>query len=205
MSQYEINAKEDEVEIKYTYHLPVKPEIDCVVTYTVLADGEVKVRLDLPKSDEVGELPELSMMFVMDYDYNHLEWYGRGPEETYCDRNHAKIGLYENEVIDNLAKYLVPQECGFKEDVRFAKVTNRKGHGLLFKSNGLGFSALPNTPDEIEAASHQNELPLPVNTIIRVGMQRGIAGDDSWGAETHPEYRLDKTKDMRIEFSFKGI
>lgn len=205
MSQYQINAKEDEVEVKYTYHLPVKPEIDCTVTYTVLSDGEVKVALDLPKSDEVGELPELSMMFMMDYDYNQLTWYGKGPEETYCDRNHAKIGLYSNEVLDNLASYLVPQECGFKEEVRFAKVTNRKGHGLLFKANGLGFSALPNTPDEIEAASHQNELPLPINTTIRVGMQRGIAGDDSWGAQTHPEYRLDNTKDMRIEFSFKGI
>jgi beta-galactosidase len=104
-----------------------------------------------------------------------------------------------------LAKYLVPQECGFKEDVRFAEITNDKGRGLRFNVNGLGFSALPNSPDELEAATHQNELPLPLYTFIRVGKQMGIAGDDTWGAKTHPEYMLDNSKELKLEFSFRGV
>lgn len=205
MSHYEVKVLEDKVTVSYLYHLPVRPAIDVKVEYTVLVDGEVRVKAVLPKSDEVGELPEFTMMFAMDYDFNNLKWYGLGPEETYCDRKHGKIGLYENHVIDNLAKYLVPQECGFKEDVRFAEVTDDKGRGLRFNVNGLGFSALPNSPDELEAATHQNELPLPLYTFIRVGKQMGIAGDDTWGAKTHPEYMLDNSKEIELEFSFKGI
>ena len=55
---------------------------------------------------------------------------GLGPAETYADRKHgAKLGIYENMVTDNLARYLVPQECGSKEGVRWAKITDRKGQG----------------------------------------------------------------------------
>ena len=33
----------------------------------------------------------------------------------------------------------------------------------------------------------------------------GVAGDDSWGAQTHEEYLLDTRKHMSFTFSFKGI
>ena len=56
-----------------------------------------------------------------------------GPSETYVDRMHgAKLGVYKNLVADNMAKYLVPQECGNKVGVRWASVTDRKGRGMLF-------------------------------------------------------------------------
>ena len=45
-----------------------------------------------------------------------------GPEETYADRRRgAKLGVYKNKVADNMAKYLVPQECGNKVGVRYAQ------------------------------------------------------------------------------------
>ena len=48
-------------------------------------------------------------------DYDHVTWYGLGPEETYADRKKgAKLGVYQNIVQDNLARYIVPQECGAK-------------------------------------------------------------------------------------------
>lgn len=145
------------------------------------------------------------MMFTMDADFDQLKWYGRGPEETYADRKSAKIGLYENEVLDNMASYLVPQECGFHEDVRYAEVTDKLGRGLHFETDGLGFSALPHCPEELDSARHPHELGLPLYTYIRVGHQMGIAGDNTWGAMTHPEFMLDNTKPMEITFSFRGI
>ena len=144
-------------------------------------------------------------MFGRDANFKHIEWYGKGPEETYVDKPHGKIGIFENEVADNMAKYLVPQECGFKTDVRFARVTDDMGRGIQFNCNHLGFSALPYTPQEIDNALHQNELPLPLYTWIRVGNQMGVAGDDTWGSLTQPEFLIDNSKQLRLEFSFKGI
>ena len=54
-----------------------------------------------------------------------MKWYGLGSAETYADRKRsAKLGIFENMAADNMAKYLVPQECGAKEDVRYASITD---------------------------------------------------------------------------------
>ena len=168
-------------------------------------DGEIGTELVLPASDAVGELPEISVLFSLDASYARLAWYGRGPEETYPDRKHAKLGVYRNRVGDNMARYVIPQECGNKEDVRWAEVTDSRGHGLRFRCGGLGFSALPYSPFELENALHPTELPRPNATWVRVGRQMGVGGDDTWGAQTHPEYRIDNSKELRIAFSFRGL
>jgi beta-galactosidase len=40
---------------------------------------------------------------------------------------------------------------------------------------------------------------------VRIGLQMGIGGDDTWGALVHREYLLDNSKPMEIEFSFRGL
>ncbi|XME01865.1 glycoside hydrolase family 2 TIM barrel-domain containing protein [Lachnospiraceae bacterium C1.1] len=206
-SEAEVREEDGKVTVTYTYHLPVKPEKDAKLAYTVFADGTVKTSLELEKSDDVGEIPAFGMIFPMDADFENVSWYGMGPDETYCDRKHAKIGKYSNKAADNMAKYLVPQECGNKEEVRFASVTDDKGHGIEFYMDKecFGFSALPYSPHELDNAAHPNELPASLKTWVRVGCQMGIAGDDTWGALTHPEFMLDNSKKMKMEFYFKGI
>ena len=108
-----------------------------------------------------------------------------------------------------MAPYLVPQECGNKENVRFAELTGEDGIGLRFESeneSGCCFSALPYSPHQLEEAEHVYELPRPVHTYVRLSMaQMGVAGDNSWGALTHPEYLLPDDRDLRFRFSFRGI
>ena len=206
-TEAETDVKEECVSVKYTYHLPVRPEMDCFLTYDVYADGRVVCRLEMDPSDKVGELPAFGMIMPMSSEFSHLKWYGLGPDETYADRNHAKLGVYSNRVADNMAKYLVPQECGNKEEVRYAEVTDKSGRGLRFETltGSFGFSALPYSPHELDNAAHPNELPPVLKTWVRVGSQMGIAGDDTWGALTHEEFMLDNKKKMKLEFSFKGI
>ena len=201
----ELKVNEDFVSVIYTYHLPTTPAMDCLVQYDVYGDGLIEVSLSMDASDKVGELPEYSMIFAMDADYDTVTWYGLGPDETYVDRKHAKLGYYQNKVADNMAKYLVPQECGNKEGVRYATITDARGRGIIFQGEELGFSALPYTPHELDNATHPNELPPVLNTYIRVGHQMGIAGDDTWGAKTHPEYMLKNNKPLVLRFSFKAI
>ena len=200
-----VEASEDSVKVVYTYHLATKPAGKCQVAYIVHADGLVDCTLKLPASVEIGELPELSMAITLDSSLENLEWYGRGPEETYNDKCHAKLGIFRNKVADNMAKYLVPQECGNHEEVRYAKLTDERGDGVLFLTECNGFSALPYTVHEIDEAMHPTELPPVHFTHVRIGKQMGVAGDDTWGSKTHPEFMLDNSRDMEISFSFRGI
>ena len=202
-----IKEEANGIRITYIYFLPTTPKTQCELSYLVSGEGEVTVRLSYDPVAELGDMPEFGVIFKMDADYDQLEWYGLGPAETYCDRKKGgKIGVYTNEVKDNLALYVVPQECGNKEEVRYAKVRDHKGYGLMFSGEGMSFSALPYTPHELENAKHVYELPQVHYTVIRVSKQQmGIGGDDSWGAKTHPEYLIDISKKLVFEFTFKGI
>ena len=102
----------EQVKITYTYNLPTKPAMQCALSYKVHSDGAVDVNLHMGASNQVGELPEYSVIFTVDADFGNLTWYGHGPAETYADRDHAKLGVYRSSVLDTVAGYLVPQESG---------------------------------------------------------------------------------------------
>ena len=206
-----VEVKEYSVRVTYTYLMPTTPDSQCQVAYEVYGDGTVQTTLSYDPVKELGDMPEFGLMFKLDADYDHVTWYGLGPEETYADRKKgAKLGVYQNLVQDNLARYIVPQECGAKEEVRYASVTDRSGRGMLFemdeKSGPMMLSALPYTPHEMENAKHVYELPQVHYTVVRAALgQMGIAGDDSWMSFTHPEYLLNVEGKMEFTFRFRGI
>ena len=207
----EVEVNEKSVKVAYTYIMPTTPTSECKLSYEVFGDGRVKTTLTYDPVKELGDMPEFGVIFKFNADYDRVEWYGLGEAETYSDRKKgAKLGIYANMVADNIARYMVPQECGAKEEVRWAKVTDRKGRGMLFEmdeNNGpMMFSALPYTPHEMENAMHPYELPEVHYTVVRVAKdQMGIGGDDSWGARTHEEYLLKTDKKMEFSFVFKGL
>ena len=207
----ETTVHENSVEVAFKYLMPTTPVSECRLAYEVFGDGRVKTTLTYDSVKELGDMPEFGVLFKFNADYDHVKWYGLGPAETYADRKHgAKLGIYENSVSDNMARYLVPQECGNKEGVRWASITDRKGRGMLFemdKNNGpMMFSALPYTPHEMENAMHPYELPEVHYTVVRAAKgQMGVGGDDSWGAHTHPEYLLNADGKMEFSFVFKGL
>ena len=207
----EVEVNEKSVKVAYTYIMPTTPTSECKLSYEVFGDGRVKTTLTYDPVKELGDMPEFGVIFKFNADYDRVEWYGLGEAETYADRKKgAKLGIYANKVADNIARYMVPQECGAKEEVRWAKVTDRKGRGMLFEMdehNGpMMFSALPYTPHEMENAMHPYELPEVHYTVVRVAKdQMGIGGDDSWGARTHEEYLLKTDKKMEFSFVFKGL
>lgn len=202
-----VTEGDNTVTVTYLYHMPTTPHSTCEVSYTVYGDGAVETRLSYDPVKELGDMPEFGMLFKLNADYDHVTWYGLGPAETYADRKEgAKLGIYHNQVMDNLAEYLVPQECGNKMGVRYAKVTDVRGRGMLFAGDSMNFSALPYTPHEMEDAMHAYELPKVHYTVVRAALaQMGVAGDDSWGARVHPEYRIDTSRKLEFRFVFKGI
>ncbi len=202
-----IEQLENSVRVTYTYYMPTTPESSCQVAYQVFGDGTIETTLYYDPVSELSDMPEFGMLFKFDADYDIIKWYGLGSEETYADRRRGgKLGVYENHVKDNMAEYLVPQECGNKCGVRYAKVMNRKGRGMMFFGDELSFSALPYTPHEIENAAHAYELPEVHYTVVRVAeAQMGVAGDDSWGARVRPEYLVDVSGKKAFTFCFRGI
>ena len=202
-----VKEEADHVSVTYLYDLQTTPAAGCQLNYQVYGDGSIRTTLTYDAVEGMPDMPEFGVLFKLNADYDRLEWYGNGPEETYADRDQgAKLGVYRNKVEDNMAAYIVPQECGNKTQVRWAKVTDMRGRGMLFRGDNLSFSALPYTPHEIENARHPYELPPVHYTVVRVAKgQMGVGGDDSWGAPVHPEYHLDVSGKLEFSFTFRGI
>ena len=202
-----VERMEHSVAVTFDYFLPTAPKSACTVRYEVFGDGTIETTLDYKAVPGLPDMPEFGMLFSLPADYDRIAWYGLGPEDSYADRKHgARLGVFEKTVAENMARYLVPQECGNKCGVRSLKVIDRRGRGMLFSGEDLSVSVLPYTPHELENAAHPYELPNIHHTIVRVALrQMGVGGDDSWGARPHPEYLLPAEQDLSFRFRFRGI
>ena len=199
-----VEEKEGSIKVTYTYALSTVPKASTEVTYEVDGRGTIHVRAVFRGQKGLPELPVFGMRLITPEAAKKFTWYGRGPEENYCDRNKgARLGIYEDTPDNNLSRYLVPQECGNRTGVRWLKVSDMEGHSIGFCAAGQPFDAsvLPYTAEELESATHREELPAPRYTVVNIlGAMRGVGGDDSWGAPVHPEYCISGEEELVTEF-----
>lgn len=200
-----VEQKDGCVRLTFFYDLATQPAAPCTVAYTVEPSGRVTMQLSYTAVAELPAMPEFGFLFEMKPAFHHCQWYGLGPEETYCDRcSGAKLGIWQNRVEDNMARYLRPQECGNHTGVRWAQITRNDGLGLRFAADTpMDFSALPYTPHELENADHAYALPRAGGKIIvRAALRQiGVGGDDTWGARTHDEYLIHPVPGQALHFT----
>ena len=202
-----LTQHDDSVELTFEYELPTTPPSTSTVAYRVRGDGRVDVTMTLHPGEGLADPPEFGLSLAVDADLHHLRWYGDGPHESYADRRGAsRLGVWTLDVREALTPYVRPQEAGSRTGVRWAEVTDDTGFGLRLESQGgMEFSALPWTPHEIENALHPMELPASHRTTLRPALaRRGVGGDNSWGATTHPEFLL-PTGELTFRFSFQAV
>ncbi|WP_418222667.1 glycoside hydrolase family 2 TIM barrel-domain containing protein [Clostridium isatidis] len=206
---FEMKEEKNRINFIYTYELPTNPTTNVNISYIVEENGVIKVRVKYKGKEGLPELPLLGMNFRLLSEFNSFIYYGMGPEENYIDRcEGAKLGVYSNTAMNNLTRYLVPQECGNRTQTRYLKVKNEKGEGLKFTYDKVPFefSVLPYNYLELENALHIEELP-PVNytNVNIIGKQMGVGGDDSWGAPVLDEFKIDSGKNLEFSFSISYI
>ena len=162
-------------------------------SFTVYGSGVIEVESALTPAAGAPELPRVGMQMLIPGEFRNVEWYGRGPQETYWDRRTgAAVGRYRSSVDELWTPYVEPQETGNRTDVRWVSFTNAAGVGL--RAVGLPelyFSAWPFRMSELERAKHSAEIQMSKEITVNLDhRQMGVGGDDSWGAQPHAEYRL---------------
>ena len=206
---FKIKEDRNQISFTYTYELSTVPVTVTQVTYTITNDGKIHVIAHYFGQPGLLQLPLFGLRFRFFKELDSYVWYGMGPEENYCDRSEgAKLGIYEDTPQKNVSKYLVPQECGNRTGVRWVSVKNRSGEGLRFSmvKEPFDITVLPYTAEELENAAHREELPDSRYTIVSIlGKQRGVGGDDSWGAPVHDEYCISGEKDIVFEFCISPL
>jgi len=204
-----IKDKEKLIEIKTLHQLHQTSGATIESTYTFHANGQVDLSMHLQLEDNLPGLPAYGYQFTLNKVFNNMTWLGRGPHSNYVDRNKsAPVGLYLGKVEDQWVKYIRPQECGNKTEVRFLELTNEeKTQSFIVTTfQNIEVTALNYTPQEISDYSHPHKMPMPTKTVLRInGYQMGVGGDDSWQARTHTEYMILTNRNYTYSFSFMGL
>ncbi|MDR1609910.1 MAG: DUF4981 domain-containing protein [Candidatus Symbiothrix sp.] len=169
------------------------------ITYTVDDKGGLKVRASWKAGrKDLPEMPRFGMQMQLVPEFDRFTYYGRGPWENYSDRNTASfIGIYNSAVAEQPFDYIRPQENGNKTDVRWLTLTNKDGYGIQIKGlQPLSVKVAHNPADDLDFGtskknSHPSDVTPQKDIFLNVDyLQRGLGGDDSWGALPHKPYRL---------------
>ncbi len=177
----------------------VKGEL--TLSYTLTTDGTLivgqKLKADPAKKDD--NMFRYGMQWVMPGKYNQVTYYGRGPIETYIDRDAQQLGIYTQKVSEMYHPYVRPQESGNHTDVRTWAVTDAAGHGLKFLATGkMECSTLPYLPQDLDDGanknahqSHSGDLVERPFSVIQVQQRQfGVGGVNSWGTWPIRKYHL---------------
>lgn len=207
------------IRIEFLYETITVPSTQVSVAYEVAADGGILVRVHYHGKSGLPELPVFGMRFIMptravSYKYEGLSG------ETYPDRMAGgERGIFEVEGLP-VTRYLVPQDCGMHmktewlevyRNTTLSNVKQKNGEdvfGLRFEAvdEAFAFSCLPYTPEELENAFHQEELPPARRTVLSIfGAVRGVGGIDSWGANVEEAYHISAEEDICYAFRIGGV
>lgn len=186
---------------------------DYTIKYSLGNDGAFEVQPSYKKGNvPLPDMPRFGMIFSLKNALDNLDYYGRGPWENYSDRNESSLkGIYQSKVADQYVPYTRPQENGYKTDVRWFTLSNSNGKGLEIKGlQPLCMSTLNNYPSDFDPGlskknMHSSDITPRNEVVVCVDLaQRGLGGDNSWGAYPHEQYLL-KQNEYSYGFVIKPI
>ena len=148
-----------------------------------------------------SEVPRVGLDVALVPAFDRVEWFGRGPHESYRDREtSAFVGRYLLPLAQAVEPYVRPQETGNHTGVRWIAVRDGYGAGLLAVGDSLlEASAWPFDRQALEVsharARHGAEVTLAARqhatTTLRLDWgQFGVGGDNSWSLPVGEAYRM---------------
>lgn len=199
LQNLEVTEKEQVATVTATYKMEAQ-NATLQTVYKVRPDGAVRVNMHfIPGKLALNEMPRLGMRIILPAEYEMMSWLGRGPQENYADRKTgALVGLYQATVWEQFHPYVRAQETANHCDVRWVALRNAAGEGLLITGEEpLSVSAwnfpmedIDYRPSQVERRHGGSILKKDMVWLNIDHQQMGVGGDNTWGAQVHPEYTV---------------
>jgi beta-galactosidase len=199
-----LHPKVLQIKVTRRIKLGAKPYI---TIFTIFSRGDIIVHNSFkPRRNMV----RMGMQMAMPDEFTQVEWFGRGPHESYADRKEsAAFGRYSGMVNELIHNYCRPQENGNRTDVRWMTITNKKQVGFLIQAldgSMLNTSVWPYAQEDLETAQHINELPQREFITVNIDQQqKGVGGDLPAMGFVHKEFRLLRRQDYQYGFHIRPI
>lgn len=134
--------------------------ISCSYRYLIGGDGSLAILVDgHPEGATPKTLPRVGLSTALVPSLDKFSWYGLGPKETYPDSHAAgRFGRYQASLEELQTPYVVPQENGNHEKMRWLQVSDGHRGLLVVGLPEMSFSAHPWSAQALTNARHRHEL-----------------------------------------------
>ncbi len=176
-------------------------ETDIIVN----SDGSVNIGQNM--SSPLLPMLRAGVRLGISKDFKNIKWYGRGPEEAYCDRKTGqRIARFESGIDEFSHRYMRPQENGNRTDVRSFEITDKDGNGFSVSSDfPFEFQVQKYSQEKIEKAMHLHELCEDEYLSLSIdARQRGVGGDMPGTACLHEPYKM-HNGNYSFAFCIRGV
>lgn len=210
-NKYTPNETAQSVALTFNFETLTVPAAKVSVTYTATCAG-VNVKAKYFGTEGLPQLPVFGLRMIMPTKAAGFTYEGLSGE-TYPDRMAGGVpGVYEVEGLP-VTPYMVPQDCGMHMNTKWVEVkrntqlSNMAPAGesslkITMDDKPFAFSCLPYTAEELENATHHEELPPARRTVLCVyGAVRGVGGIDSWGSDVEEAYHISAEQDHEVAFN----
>ncbi len=165
--------------------------------FKVASDGTIFVNSTIDPAVKGMIIPKIGYRLEMPKEYENLTWFGCGPWESYSDRKEACFeSVYNSTVTEQWEKYILPQETGNKEDVRWVGLISAEGTGLLFvaptkmAASATHFRAQDIYTNKDNRKKHPYQMTFRENTVVCLDARMRALGNASCGPDVMEKYEL---------------
>jgi beta-galactosidase len=173
--------------------------------YTIHGDGEIEIAARVSARGNMTKwVPKVGLQMQLPREYQQTEWFGRGPFENYPDRKTgAKAGIYRTTVDEDYVPYIIPQDYGNRCDVRWCKLSNGKGSGLLVSSDEVFyFSAQKYSTENMDRAHYP--FQLKEEEVVTLNLDHLVSGVGGTANSVLNPYRV-SPGEHAFAFSIKPL
>lgn len=151
-------------------------------------------------------LPRIGVKMKVNKKFNKLEYFGRGPGESYSDSKEANVyGLWTQNVKDAFTNYVHPQESGNKHKSLWLKLhggEEKLSIDSLRKDERFDFSVSYYDDMHLTTAKHMNELKKDNFIHLNIDYKQNGLGSNSCGPLPMDKYKC-RVEPFVIHFILK--
>ena len=186
-------------EYLYTFH----PDGSFALKVTGKLETASKEMTNMPPS----WVPRIGLDCQIPEELNHIQWFGLGPGEAYCDSKTAQsVGLYKGTVHALEFSYTYPQENGNRMEVRRAAFTSPAKAGLLVAADcgkTFEFSCHHYSIEALDKAKHPHEVEHECMGHLHIDYRTSGVGSNSCGPKLPEKYQV-PLKDFQFSVNFRA-
>lgn len=186
------------------YQLPKGVQLH--IDYALDAAGRLRCDYQFKGAEGLPNLPKLGTKLGIDAKFSQISWYGLGPFENYVDRTGGnKMGRYRLPIDQYVYDYVHNQDNSNRTEVRWMTFADKTGRGLKIRGlRPLQLSAWPYDPELLLKTRHPLDLVAGETITIHADyLVNGVAGNDGWGAQALPKYRVPSNQTYHFGFEIE--